>query len=149
MFRDFKKDLEYAKKSELDYLAIVQRYDKEAYIVDGESKDRAKWDIISPRQNLTYEIKMDGYGEHSGNAFFELYTSKGYKLGILKTWASFYVMRYELDGAFYQARPQDIVLFLMTCGQVTKKEHSGDRDYIGVVVPIETYINQQFVIKIK
>lgn len=90
-YYDFQKDYQkFGLVFENKVLEILnqRRYEDRVERNDVESK-RKFFDASDSKHK--YEIKLDKDGEETGNVFFEMFTPKNYKSGLLVTWADYVI----------------------------------------------------------
>ena len=153
MYRNFRKDDEYGKRAEGDFLSLLRSRDKfnaNKYLpVDEYDKTKRKfYDIINVDTQTKWEVKTDGKSQLTKNAFFEIYNGYGHKTGLLRTWADYYVYRFDWEnGDFYVADTKKLTLWLFRYPCIVSERCGETCNYAGIIVPMDTFIKQPFVVK--
>lgn len=146
---NWKKDIADGERFEMEVCDLLNRNRHGDFVIKNENlKTRKYFDLYNNEHK--WEVKLDKDSEKYGNVFFELFDGKGWKSGLLATWANYLIYGFPEGNTIrvVQSPYRDTMLFLMEI-DCNIKVNSGDKKKtIGIVLERELYITSPFTLNI-
>lgn len=146
---DFKQDLVDGQKFEDIVLErLNHKRLSDLFIKNTDPAKLKYYDLINSQTKV--EIKLDKDSEKYNNVFFEVFNSRGWKTGLLATWADYVIYGVVVppDIKIYNFPYKDLMTFLFSYPCEIKQKSGDCGGTVGLVVPLEVMTNRPFATKI-